>query len=122
VEVIGIGRNQQQNSRFISMGTIKFASTSWRSLIRLTCNNCMALLLLLTILASNDNNINTSVQLTTIIGGTTTTFGIFSTFFSIVVVATPPTSKYSIGFCQAFIVSSYYTYVSSIPKLLKSYF
>jgi hypothetical protein len=65
VGVIGIGRNQQKNSRIISMGTIKFASTSWISLMKLTCNNFVALLVLLIILTSSNNN-NISALIVTI--------------------------------------------------------
>jgi len=67
VGVIGIGRNRQQNFKFINMWTIKSTSTNWRSFMRLTCNNFMALLVLLTILANNNNN-NTSALIVAIGG------------------------------------------------------
>lgn len=95
MEIIEIGRNQQKNSRFISMGTIKSASASWRSLMKLTCNNFVALLVLLIILASNNNN--TSALIVTVGVTTPPPLAVFHFFF--IVVATLPINKSSIGFC-----------------------
>jgi hypothetical protein len=59
------------------METIKSTSTSWKSLMRLTYNNFMALLVVLTILASNNNNTNAPI---TVVGTTPPSLALFQFF------------------------------------------